>query len=168
MKLKLLKYKTNSYLKHNTALRASLPYKQAASIGVIFTVEDKAKHDEVKDFVKKLEHDGKQVKVLSYLPKNKDNYEFMYDFFTEKDVTFWGNISSESVNRFVEMPFDFLFYIDVNANPLILNILARSKAKCRVGKFWENGKRYFEFMIEVKNGTRTLIDGIYSYTARLR
>src|SRR5215207_6493421 len=101
MKLSFLKYKTNSFLKRNKVLRVSLPYKQALTIGIIFTVEDKAKHDEVKDFVKRLEHDGKHVKVLSYLPKNKDNYEFMYDFFTEKDVTFWGNISSVSVNKFV-------------------------------------------------------------------
>jgi hypothetical protein len=168
MRLKLLKYKTNNYLRHNTALRSSLPYKQAASIGVIFSVEDKTKHDDVKDFVRKLEHDGKHVKVLTYRPKNKENYEFMYDFFTDKDVNFWGSITSESVNKFVDMPFDFLFYLDVNPNPLILNILARSKAKCRVGKFWDSGKRYFEFMIEAKNGTRTLIDGMYSYTASLR
>jgi hypothetical protein len=168
MKLNFLKYKTNSYLKTNTALRASLPYKQASSIGIIFSVEDRSKHDEVKDFVKKLEHDGKQVKVISYLPKNKDNYEFMYDFFTDKDVSFWGNITSASVNRFTEIPFDFLFYLDTNPNPLILNVIARSKAKCRVGKFWNEGTRYFEFMIEVKNGTRTLIDGIYKYTTKLR
>lgn len=168
MKLNLLKYKTNKYLKSNTALRVSLPYKQASSVGIIFSVEDRAKHDEVKELVRKLEHDGKQVKVMSYLPKNKDNYEFMYDFFTDKDISFWGNITSESAIRFADMPFDFLFYLDINPNPLILNIIARSKAKCRVGKFWESGQRFFEFMIEVKNGTRTLIDGIYKYTSKLR
>ena len=168
MKLNFLKYKTKNFLKTNSALRTSLPYKQASSIGIIFSVEDRTKHDEVKDFVKKLEHDGKQVKVMSYLPKNKDNYEFMYDFFTDKDISFWGNITSESANRFAEIPFDFLFYLDTNPNPFILNILARSKAKCRVGKFWDEGQRFFEFMIEVKNGTRTLIDGMYSYTTKLR
>ena len=168
MKLRMLKYKTRSQAKTNKALRTSLPYKQALSVGVIFTVEDRQKHDDIKEFIRKLEHDGKQVKVMSFLPKNKDNYEFLFDFFTEKEVSFWGNITSESANRFSEVPFDFLFYIDTTPNPLILNVLARSKARCRAGKFWDSSRHYFEFMIDVKNGTRALIDGLYKYIGHLR
>jgi hypothetical protein len=168
MKLKLLKYKTKSHARNNKALRTSLPYKQALSIGVIFTVEDKQKHDEIKEFIRKLEHDGKQVKVISFLPRHKDNYEFLFDFFTDKDLSFWGNITSQNATRFSETTFDFLFYLDTTPNPLILNIIARSKARCRVGKYWENAQAYFEFMIELKNGTRSLIDGLYRYISRLR
>jgi hypothetical protein len=168
MKLNFLKYRTNNYLRHNKALRASLPYKQAKVIGVIFTVEDRKKHDEIKEFLKKLEVEGKQVKVMSYLPKDKENYEFLFDFFTDKEVTFWGNITSESAHRFAELPFDFLFYLDTTPNPLIMNLIAKSKAKCRVGQFWENSEPFFEMMIGSKNGTRSLIDGIYKYTSQLR
>lgn len=166
--MNLLTYKTRSLLKTNKALRSSLPYKQALSIGIVFTVEDRHKHDEIKDFIKKLERDGKHVKVMSFLPKHTDNYEFLFDFFTEKDVNFWGNITSDSTNRFSEVTFDFLFYLDTIPNPLILNLIAKSKARCRVGKFWEKSEAFFEFMIETKNGTRSLIDGIYKYTSKLR
>jgi hypothetical protein len=168
MKLNLLKMKTSSFLKKNKAIRVSLPYKQALSIGVIFSVEDKSKHDEIKDFVKRLEQDGKQVVVMSFLPQNKDNYEFMYDFFTEKDLTFWGTLTSTAALKFADMPFDLLYYIDTSPNPYILNLLARSKAKCRVGKFWESGTPYFEMMIENKNGNHSLIDTMYKYTRGLK
>ena len=168
MKFSFLKYKTGSILKRNKSLRTSLPYKQAHSIGIIFSVEDKLKHDEIKEFVRHLEHDGKQVKVISFLPKNKDNYEFMFDFFTEKDLTFWGNINSTSANTFADTPFDFLYYLDTTPNPLILNIVARSKAKCRVGKFWEKNEPFFELMIESKNGHKGLIETMYRYTKALR
>lgn len=168
MKMKLLRYRTRSIAASNATLRKSLPYKQAILIGIIFTVEDRQKHDDVKEFVKKLEHDGKQVRVMSFLPKQKDNYEFLFDFFTEKDVSFWGNITSESATRFSESPFDFLFYLDGEPNPHLLNILARSKAKCRVGKFSEQTLPYLELMIEAKEGTRSLIDGLYRYASRLR
>lgn len=168
MKLKLLRYKTRSLAKKNPALRVSLPYKQAILIGLIFTVEDKQKHDDIKEFIKRLEHDGKQVKVMSFLPRHKDNYEFLFDFFTEKDLSFWGNITSESAIHFSELPFDFLFCLDLTPNPHILNVLARSKAKCRVGKFWEDAQPYFEFMLETKDGTRTLIDSVYRYVSKLR
>src|SRR5687767_15509033 len=96
MKFRFLKYKTNSLIRRNKAIRQSLPYAQALSVGIIFSVEDKAKHDEIKEFVRHLEHDGKKVKVISFLPNNKDNYEFMFDFFTEKDLSFWGNIESST------------------------------------------------------------------------
>jgi hypothetical protein len=168
MKLNFLKYKTRSYLKHNTALRTSLPYNKANSIGIIFSVEDRRKHDDIKEFVRRLELEGKHVTVMSFLPKNADNYEFLFDFFTEKDLNFWGNIQSESANRFADMTFDFLFYLDTEPNPFILNILARSRAHCRVGKYFPKGEQYFEFMLEIKGGTKALIDGIHRYASKIR
>ncbi|HTJ48436.1 MAG TPA: hypothetical protein VL443_03200, partial [Cyclobacteriaceae bacterium] len=85
--MNFLRLKTNSYLKRNKTMRGSMPYKQAQKVGIIFSVEDKAKHDQIKEFVKRLEHDGKQVTVISFLPKKKENYEFLFDFFTDKDLT---------------------------------------------------------------------------------
>jgi hypothetical protein len=168
MRQSFLKLKTNAWLKKNDSIRVSLPYKQALSVGVIFTVEDRTKHDEIKELVKKLELDGKQVKVMSFLPKNKDNYEFMFDFFTEKDLSFWGAITSPLATRFADTPFDFLFYLDVTPNPLILNLIARSKSRCRIGRFWEKAHPFFELMIESQGDTRSLIDSAYKYTRLLK
>jgi hypothetical protein len=168
MKFSFLKYKTKSFLKKNTALRVSLPYKQALSIGLIFSVEDKAKHEEVKELIRHLEQDGKRVRVMCFLPKNKDNYEFMFDFFTEKEVSFWGNINSQPAIDFSDASFDFLFYIDTTPNPMIMNLIARSKAKCRVGKFWEENEPFFELMIQSQNGHKSLIETMYRYTKQLR
>jgi hypothetical protein len=168
MKLSFLKLKTNSYLKKNKAIRVSLPYKQAVNIGIIFSVEDKTKHEEIKEFIRHLEQDGKHVKVVCYLPKNTDNYEFMFDFFTDKDLSFWGNIISSTATSFAETPFDFLYYPDTTPNPMILNLVARSKARCRVGKFWDHGQDFFEMMFESNNGTRALIETMYRYTKALK
>jgi hypothetical protein len=168
LKLRLLRYKTLTQARSNKALRVNLPYRQSIQIGIIFTVEDRQKHDDVKEFVKRLEHEGKQVRVMSFLPKKKDNYEFMFDFFTEKDVNFWGNITSPAANRFAETPFDFVFYLDMTSNPHILNVLARSQAKCRVGRHIEGQEMFFEFMLQVNGNTHGLIDAVHKYTAKLR
>ncbi|SRR5690606_31877640 len=168
MRLSFLKYKTKSYLKRNRSIRASLPYKQALNIGIIFTVEDKAKHTEIKEFVKRLQMDGKRVTVMTYLPRDKFNYEFMFDFFTRKDVSFWGNITSPAANRFADTQFDLLYYLDPEPNPMIMNLIAKSKARCRIGQFWEKLEPYFELMIENKSGIKTLIDAMYRYTLVLR
>jgi len=115
-----------------------------------------------------LEQDGKQVKVLEYLPKTKENYEFLFDFFTIKDLNFWGSIHNEAAIQFAQTPFDYLFYVDEVHNPLILNLMAQSKAHCRVGQYQEENETYFEFMIQHKGTIKGLIDNMYAYTKQLR
>jgi hypothetical protein len=168
MKLNFLKSKTKSLLRKNKSSRSNLTYKQAKTVGLLFTVEDKQKHFIVKEFIKKLEMDGKIIQVLEYLPDKHDNYEFKFDFFSEKDVSFWGNITSSSALQFSDAPFDFLFYIDQIPNDLVLHLLARSKAKCRVGPFFDEGDQYLELMIGQTPNTQALVDGMYRYTSMLR
>jgi hypothetical protein len=165
---KLLEMSTKSNLRRNKTSRSSLPYKQALTVGIIFTVEDKQKHSMIKELIKKLEQDGKKATVMCYLPHDKVNYEFLFDFFSNKDFSFWGRITSAKAIEFSEHAFDYLLYLDTEPNPLILNLLARSKAKCRVGKFWEEGQPFFEFMVKTTGDTKGLIDGIYRYTSTLR
>jgi hypothetical protein len=168
LKQTFLRWRTESALKKNKSLRTSTPYQKSNSIGIIFSVEDRQKHDEIKEFVRKLEQDGKQVKVLEFLPKRKENYEFLFDFFTIQDLNFWGKIDNHQAAGFAEAPFDYLFYVDNEHNPLVLNLLAQSKAHCRVGKHQEGNEAYFEFMIENNGTVRGLIDNMYKYTKQLR
>ena len=169
MKLSLLKRNTRSLLKTNQSLRVNVPYKKAITVGVIFSVEDKQKHDLIKDFIKKLELDEKKVTVMSFLPKKKENYEFLFDFFSDNDLSFWGKITSSGASSFAETPFDFLFYVDTQPNDFILNLIARSKAKCRIGKYYGgNDDSYFELMIENNGDTKSLIDSMYKYASVLR
>ncbi len=168
MKYKFLKYKTKSYLRNNKTLRLSQGYKKAASIGVIFTVEDRPKHDHIKEFIRKLEHDGKKVTALAYLPPDQENYEFLFDFFTYREISFWGNITAASALTFADTPFDFLIYLDTAPNDLILNVIAKSKAKCRVSKFWKETEPFFELMIESNGNSKALIDQVYQYTTALK
>jgi hypothetical protein len=168
LKLTFLRWRTQSALRKNKSLRASTPYKRSNLVGVIFSVEDRQKHDDVKDFVKHLEQDGKKVQVLEFLPKKKDNYEFLFDFFTIQDLNFWGKIDNEQARKFAETPFDYLFYIDEEHNPLVLNLLAQSRAHCRVGRHHEGMEPYFEFMIAGHGTPKGLIDNMYRYTKQLR
>ncbi|MGC1242993.1 MAG: hypothetical protein WA874_15495 [Chryseosolibacter sp.] len=168
MKFKFLRYKTRSYLKNNKTLRYNEAYQKAVSIGLIFTVENRQKHDHIKNLIRKFEHDGKKVKALAYLPPDQENYEFLFDFFTYREISFWGNITATSAIQFADTPFDFLIYLDATPNDLIMNLVAKSKAKCRIGKFWKEAEPFFEMMIENHGDARTLIDDVYRYTTSLR
>jgi hypothetical protein len=168
MRLSFLKYKTNLVLKKRRATPPSISYKSASSVGIVFTVEDKQKHFAIKEFIKKIESDGKNVQVLEYLPEHTENYEFKFDFFTQKEVSIWGNISSASAMEFVDAPFDFLFYLDLEPNPLINHLLALSHAKCRVGRYWDDGNKFLDLMVQQVSNTQALLDSIYKYTSQLR
>jgi len=168
MKFKFLRYKTKSYLRKNKTLRSSEAYKKALSIGLIFTVENRQKHDQIKSLIRKFEHDGKKVKALAYLPPNQENYEFMFDFFTYREISFWGNITASSAIDFADSPFDFLLYLDTSPNDLILNVVAKSKAKCRMAKFWREGEPFFEMMIESQGDSKVLMEEFYKYITALR
>lgn len=166
--MKFLNMRTQSALKKNGAVRATVPYQAAQRIGVLFTVEDQQKHFLIKDFINKLTQDGKQVQVLEFLPKKKENPEFMFDYFSIEDLSFWGNLRSEHADKFVKTNFDYLFNIDTQSNPLIQNLLANSKAHCRVGRFDDSATDFYELMIETNGSTQGLIDNMYSYTKKLR
>lgn len=168
MKLNFLKYRTDWILKNSKTQRSNVSYNTAQKIGIIFSVEDKGKHETVKDLIKRFEHDGKQVQVIEFLPDKKENYEFRFDFFTEKDLSFWGKITSSGALKFADVPFDFLYYLDTDPNPLILHLLALSKAKCRVGRSWNDAHPYFEFMVESVPNTKIMADTMYKYTAQLK
>jgi hypothetical protein len=167
-KMNFLKMRTESALKKNKSLRASIPYKQAQSVGIIFSVEDKQKHVDIKEFIQLLEQDGKKVQVLEYLPQKKENYEFLFDFFSIQDLNLWGNLNSEKAIKFSDTPFDYLYCVDKESNPLVLNLMARSKARCRVGRYHETESPYFEMMIEQNGTTKGLIETMYKYTKQLR
>jgi hypothetical protein len=168
IKMSFLKMRTLQALKKNKSLRTSIPYHQAQSIGIIFTVEDKQKHIDIKGLVQNLEQDGKKVKVLEFLPQKKENYEFLFDFFTSEDLSFWGIINSAQAKQFCETPFDFLFYPDLHSNPFILNLLARCKAHCRIGRYNEQERDYYEMMIEQNGSVKGLIDSMHKYAKQIR
>ncbi len=147
-KKKLLLFNTKSSLK-NAKSRDSIGFKNAKNVGVIFSIEDLNKHKSIKTFIKTLEEEGKTVQVLSYLGKGKDNHEFLFDFFTDEDISMWGKQQNEIANRFTENKFDFLFHLDINRNDMIENILAKSNAKCRIGIINndEESNQFYELML---------------------
>ncbi len=165
LRTKLLLFRAKALANGNKTPRTTQRYGEAKHFGIIFSIEDKPKSDIISRFAQQLKSDGKQVSVLSYLPRKKENPDYVFDFFTKSDISLWGHFTSEEVLSFAEQRFDYLLYIDHVPNPVFENFLAISKAKCRVGKFRENHDRFFEMMITThkEGNTKELIDEMYRY-----
>lgn len=168
MLLSLLNRKTRIAMRKNKTERGSVPYPRVKSVGIVYSVDDRKKHDDIKELTRRLEQDGKKVQVITFLPKKKENFEFLHDFFTVNDYSFWGTLKSPAAVKFADTPFDLLFCIDAEPNPMVVNLLALSKARCRIGKFREEDQSHFELMIGQNGELRTLMDNMYKYATRIR
>ena len=163
-----LSYKTNRFLKSNIGLRVSIPYSQAQSIGIIFSNSTPEKTDLAEQLKEMLSKDAKKIKVLAY-DRNIQVKHLPFESFTKKDLSFWGSFTNQSVHNFSEISFDFLICLDHNPGDIIRNLLAKSKAKCRVGicDDYERYHKLFELIIQSSNDAN-LIDSVYSYTKNIR
>lgn len=168
---RVLAWRTRQRLKKGGSIaRTNTPYLESQNIGLIFSVEDMEKHEAIKHFVHLLEQDKKQVTVLSYLPKGKENYEFKFDFFSETDFTLSGKVKSESVLKFINTKFDYIFHIDPRCeNILIDHILVQSKATCRIGICANNKTEFYEFIYKPTSGEamKNIVEEILNYTKAL-
>ena len=164
----LLTYNTNRWAKRNRALRTAVDYNHSQKIGLIFTIDDREKHDIIKNFIKLLEQDRKKVQVLAFLPEKQENHEFLFDYFTKKDVSFWGKYTSELIDRFTVNEFDYLFHIDFESSNFINGILALTKAKCRIGGVHSDDHNLYEMIVKTpKNDFQKLVNEMYNYTSIL-
>lgn len=166
---KFLQFNTNRLLRRNTTARSTTDFKKATRIGIIFSAEGIEKHNAIKKLIKDLKNDGKKVTVLSYLGKGKQNHEFLFEIISSNDVSFFGSLRNDIAIKFAEEEFDYLLNLDTSGNHIIENILAMSKAKCRVGIYREDTNPFYELMISPKNpdSTEDLIQDIYRYTKNI-
>ena len=112
--------------------RASLSYKNASHIGILYTYIDENKQRVINEFVNKLKKDGKRVDLLPAITnKNADNRYFKT--FRLKEINSIGKWSNNNVNLFIYQQYDFLIYPDLNLIPEMENILINSFSKCRIG-----------------------------------
>ena len=146
--------------------RGSTPYREAKRIGMLFTMNNLDDYEVIRNFENKLKKEGKEVKVLSYLPKNVENFHFHYDIFSHTDFTAFGQVKALNIKEFIEQRFDYLICLDKVPNLYIQYILAASKARFRIGAHLENKEALYELMIHLngQDSVDNLIQQIYHYT----
>ena len=163
-----LSYKTKRYQKDNNKLRSSIPYNEAVQIGIVFSNDTHEKSLKAEQLVAKYRADNKQIKVVAY-DRNVQVKHLPFESFSNKDINFWGSFINQSINQFAETSFDFLICLDNPPSKIIQNLIAKSKAKCRVGisASMEVPDNLFELIIQTANDMN-LVDSIYSYTKNIR
>lgn len=169
--IKLLIWHTKHFIRKSTSIkRKNIAFAESKKIAIIFSIKDLSKHEAIKHFVNLLEKEKKELTVLAYLPPLAENFEFRFDYVDLNSLSNMGKIKSESVDKFINTKFDFLFHMDTEKNnPIIENILSQSKASCRVGLYKEGKEALYELMLRHDSGKeiKAIVDEVYYYTKEL-
>lgn len=163
----LVKLRTKFALKKK-AERGSKAYQDAKRFGILYTYSTEKNHKLAYEWIEELRKDGKEVEVITFIPKVKKDDTFDYPFFSERDFRNSGWVKQEVVD-FKEAAFDFLISLDKGLDKFTMNILATCKSKCRVGVYAEGFSQYFEMMINYdKDDFKSLLKEMHHYLKELR
>ena len=164
LKKSILNLKTKAALRKNAAQRSNIAFRDVKRIGIIHSFTDDKSVQEIYHFFDQLEKAGKEVKVLIIKDKRQSLNipEFLLTDYQE--VSQFGQWTNQEVVAFFNEPFDYLLHINLEESRMVDNILAKCKAHCRVGRYQESKKDYYELMISPTQDTLTkLIEQIYHY-----
>ena len=164
-----LQRRTARLLSEQESSRKTVSYDKAKKIGVLFTQSDRNKYLAVRNLIKSFKNDGKEVEVLCFLNKGGENYDFLYDYITSNDVGLWGKMQSSSALKFSKLDFDYLFYLDLKGNLYLENVMAMTKASCRIGFYKKKNDSLLDLMINIngKTAIEDAIEQVLYYTKKL-
>jgi hypothetical protein len=132
--------------------RSIMNIDSANSIGILYCGENASDVELMKKYVHTLRDKGKQVKSLGFInvkevPPGLNGSE-MHQYFSMKELNWYGKPSSKFIHNFVKEEFDMLFDFGLPAQLPILFLTSMSKAKCKVGKYLEKYVDLYDVMIE--------------------
>ena len=125
-------------------------YQQVNKIGILFHLTEDVDPEPLAQFIRKLEQDHKKLKILTYLESTHSHpYRFYIDSFQKDDISWTGRIEEiPKIRQFLDTPFDYLFCIESEPQPVFNIILNKSSANCRVGLYDEKRTALFELMVQ--------------------
>ena len=138
-----------------------LSFELAQSVGVLFTWEDRAKAQEVAQFIEAISA-GRNVECLCYNPDKKVVPETEYEVFDISQLSLLGKIESEATNHFLNQPFNYLFHLDIELDDMCQALLSRSQAQYRVGLHTEEGENFYEMMIGINKNA-----GLHNFASQI-
>ncbi len=142
---------------------------QAKNIGIIYNATEIATYNIVREFVKQLRDDKKQVKALGYVDnvpaKDFQQAKLEFDFIQKTDLNWYYMPGHHVVDNFCNEPYDLLIDLSVDKVLPQLFVLTWAKAKCKIGRQDDSLEKLYDIMINVdkKPDLKYLIEQVKHY-----
>ncbi len=155
----------NSSLKRELAAhpRKTIAHKfnfdQLKTVGIVFDASNPEDFELVKRYVVYLREHAKKVKVMGFFSAKQipelTYSKLEYDFFSHKEVNWFGKPTTHIIDNFIAEEFDLLIDLNIHDHFSLKYITALSKAKFKAGKYKEEDESIYDMMIDADN-TQTL------------
>lgn len=129
--------------------------KNAKNIGLVYDATDETKYPTICTFVKYLQEQDKTVKAIGFI-----NYmiiphycfpKLSYDYFNRKNLNWYYKPTSSFITDFLNNEFDILIDLNLNNAFPLKYITGLSIAKYKIGRYSEEYKQLYDFMITTKD-----------------
>ena len=151
----------------------SISYDDSDEVLLFFTSEGNQKFALIKGLQNKLKKEGKKVSCLYLLLHDDDKPDAHMDDGMLKidpsDFSLFGQMLKPEVEEMLNKEFDFLIHLDMESNIYTDLVMTKSKAKCRIGRFFDEHINQYDMMIKVSDDKKMnyFVDQIYHYTKAL-
>lgn len=148
----------------------SVSFLKAEKVGILLYNPDFNLNQEIEKFVRFLEEKGKQVEVICFLDKEVNRlYNFNYIPVRISDISVFGAFKNEKINKFIKTRFDYLYCINNLPFLPFENLLLRTEAGVKVGKYFPGSQQYLDIMIDQdpKAGLGNLVDRMIELISNL-
>lgn len=150
------KYVLRNDLKNIRRKAVAMGYHDAIKIGLLYDASEKENYDAVKNFVRRIRNEQKDVKSLGFINSKKlpsDQFiKLGMDFFTLSQLNWHYKPISKITDSFIKEEFDILISLNVEELLPIEFIAGLSMAKFKIGKFSDRNLAFNDFMINLKPG----------------
>jgi hypothetical protein len=132
--------------------RAIMNIDSANTIGILYCANNPVEVELMKKHIHTLRDMKKEVKSLGFLSVREVplglNGSVKHQYFSLKELNWYGKPSSQFIHNFVNEEFDILFDFGIPSQLPIMFITSISKAKCKVGRYVEKYAELYDVMIE--------------------
>lgn len=171
---KILNKKILSESKKSVREKKLSSWDSIRSIGILYVVPEEMPYVRFTNYISQLQADKKEVRTLGLL-KTKTIPHYCYprlafDYFTPKDVNWFGKPGGSKVDDFIGIPFDVLVNLDLSGKASITYIAGVSKAQLKCGFYREEAVPCLDFMIRTSNPDQPeeLMEQIISWLKTLK
>lgn len=128
----------------------------AKSVALLFDAENPENYELVKKYIKYLREGKKRVHAIGFFnTKHLPQTEYAkldYDFFSRKELNWWGKPTVRFIDNFVNEEFDILINFSLDDSFPLKYIAALSKAKMKIGKHDEGEEQLYDIFIQQPEG----------------
>ncbi|HMU15386.1 MAG: hypothetical protein JST41_09010 [Bacteroidetes bacterium] len=134
---------------------------RCVKVGIVYLATDEKAHLDVRNYVKKLKEDLGLVKIqcIGYFDGKELPFhlhaKLNFDAFCQKDLNWYRIPSGNVVDNFIAEEHDVLLDLTLDDHLPLRYIVAKSRARFKVGRFSEGNKRFLDMMIDTA-GARSL------------